>query len=192
MDEEGDAMREEKRKETLTRADIRRDLRRELRKAILLAVVLTECLISLPLLCIASLREGIWPEFDHPIYTWGMYVLTVIAVPVAILYLCRVIQAFRTNLFVTTGHLIAADYEEGRYKGCSYTWCYLTFSGYDRYAVRTIPGKTHHPWSQLYPLSAEGEYYYASTGDEYYLVLSKPHSGKILMVYNKKLFELVD
>ena len=52
-----------------------------------------------------------------------------------------------------------------------------------------MPEKNHQ-WSKLYPLSAHGEYIYAMPGDEYYLVLSKPHSGKILLAYNAKLFEL--
>ena len=33
-------------------------------------------------------------------------------------------------------------------------------------------------------------YFHAECDDEFYLVLSKPHTGKILLAYPKKMFDL--
>lgn len=185
-------MKEEKRKEILTRAIIRQELKRHLRKRLTLSVLLLLGLISLPIFCIVELRYGIWPEFRRPIYTWGMYIVGIITIPMAVAYVFHLFRGLKKDLFITTDTLISADYDEGGNAGPYCTWCFLRFAGYGEYAVGTLSGKPLHSWSSLYPLSAEGEYFYASPGDEYYLVLSKPHSGKILAAYNKKLFELVD
>ena len=39
-------------------------------------------------------------------------------------------------------------------------------------------------------MTAKGVHDLAFEGDEYYLVLSKPHSGKILLAYPAKYFQL--
>ena len=186
-------MKEEKRKETLTRAIIRQELKRHLWRRLVLFIPFVLAVPAVPLLFITCLRHGVWPELRRPIYTWGMYILAVVAFPAAVAYVFHLIRGLKEDLFITTGTLVSADYDEGSNAVPYYTRCFLRFSGYGEYTAFTMSGdKSLHPWSSLYPLSAEGEYFYASPGDEYYLVLSKPHSGKILMAYNKKLFELVD
>lgn len=185
-------MREEKRKEILTRANIRKDLKRNLRKRIGWVVALLSLWIVIVLCLVYLLSQGVWLNSIGVIPLLVGVVLSAVAFGIALLALCRLIVGLRRDLFITTGKLVKADCEESGNNGYHYTWCDLTFSGYDKYTVRTVSGQTLHPWSELYPLSAEGEYYYAFEGDAYYLVLSKPHSGKILMAYNKKLFELVD
>ncbi len=49
-------------------------------------------------------------------------------------------------------------------------------------------GIRNYEWSEMYNLTEEGAYRYSDIGDEFYLVVDK--SGKILVAYNKKLFEL--
>lgn len=52
-----------------------------------------------------------------------------------------------------------------------------------------VPEK-NYTWSAAFSMSDEGVFNYAVNGDAFYLVLSKPHAGKILCAYNAKLFEL--
>lgn len=61
----------------------------------------------------------------------------------------------------------------------------LHFSGHGAYE---IPGE-NYDWSDLYYLSDKMVYTYADCGDEFYLVLSKPHTRKILLAYNAKMFD---
>lgn len=61
----------------------------------------------------------------------------------------------------------------------------LYFPGHRAYE---IPGENYE-WSELYYLSGKMVYTYADCGDEFYLVLSKPHTGKILLAYNAKMFD---
>ncbi len=56
---------------------------------------------------------------------------------------------------------------------------------------------TYHPtdeqyytWSKEYVMGPGGLYHCAENGDTFYLVLSKPHTGKVLAIYNTKMFEL--
>lgn len=58
-----------------------------------------------------------------------------------------------------------------------------------RYGDHTVPTK-NYTWSAAFSMSDEGVFNYAVNGDAFYLVLSKPHAGKILLAYNAKLFEL--
>ena len=82
--------------------------------------------------------------------------------------------------------LISAEIKEEFY-GRRYVKTYnLKFSGYGEYI---IPEENYN-WSSNFSMSAVGVYNYADSGDEFYLVLSKPHTGKILFAYNTKMFEL--
>ena len=97
---------------------------------------------------------------------------------------------FSCVYFIVKDVLISSELDKGvrPRTWMPYVNCTLHFSCYGDYLV---PEK-NHTWSKEYPLSAEGEYRFASDGDEYYLVLSRPHNGKILLAYNCKLFDLVD
>lgn len=61
----------------------------------------------------------------------------------------------------------------------------LYFSGFGEYAIVD----EHYKWSKMYAMSVESVYNSANCGDEFYLVLTKAHTGKILMIYNCKMFE---
>lgn len=64
----------------------------------------------------------------------------------------------------------------------------LIFSCYGEY---TIPDD-NYKWSRLYSMSNRGIYDCSDSGDEFYLVLSKPHTGNILLAYNTKQFDMDD
>ena len=48
----------------------------------------------------------------------------------------------------------------------------------------------NYSWSELYYMNDNLAYNNSECGDEFYLVLSKPHTGKIVLAYNTKMFEL--
>ena len=62
----------------------------------------------------------------------------------------------------------------------------LNFSQYGDYV---IPAE-NYKWSPSLTMSDTGVYNCAKKDDEFYLVLSKPHAGKILLAYNADFFEL--
>ena len=74
-----------------------------------------------------------------------------------------------------------------RYRGNNPIGRYrLHFAQYGQYL---IPRK-NYVWSETFSMSDQGVYNYSIPGDEFYLILSKPHSGRILFAYNKKMFDL--
>jgi len=74
-----------------------------------------------------------------------------------------------------------------RWQGNTYKGKYrFQFARYGNYVV---PEK-NYTWSAAFSMDDRGVYNYAVHGDEFYLVLSKPHSGRILFAYNAKMFEL--
>ena len=72
----------------------------------------------------------------------------------------------------------------GIVKSCDQTY-HLRFASYGEYV---IPG-TNHSWSDLHAMSADMVYFHAECDDEFYLVLSKPYTGKILLAYPTKMFD---
>ena len=73
------------------------------------------------------------------------------------------------------------------YHGRNEGYFRLHFSGFGAYLPLAVE---HYSWSSLFPKEAKTVYEDADQGDEYYLVLSKPHTGEILFIYNTKLFEI--
>lgn len=169
-------------KEKLTMVNIRSDLRKKLWKS----WVGLACCVLLLAWIVYSITLA--PEVLFAGNFWLALFLVVILLVCSVLSVWRACGGFRHHLWIVTDKLISVDGSE-EMSMQTYTkhfHCTLRFARYGNYHV---PQKNHR-WSQLYPLSCQGEYYHAAIGDEYYLVLSKPHSGKILLAYNAKLFEL--
>ena len=173
-------------KEKFTIANIRSDLRKRLWKSWLL-LALYVGLIVLEVYLI-HLAPYLLFEESRGRYPWWAYL---ILIPFVGYLLVKeawwLYTGYRKQPIVVKDTLVSSEGHEDRSTRSYRTYrCTLYFARYGEYYV---PEK-NHPWSKLYPLSAHGEYIYAMEGDEYYLVLSKPHSGKILLAYNAKLFEL--
>ena len=62
---------------------------------------------------------------------------------------------------------------------------YLYFVSYGKYEIPDA----NYKWSELYYMGSKMVDFHADCGDEFYLVLSKPHTGKILLAYNTKMFD---
>lgn len=182
--------RQENRKEILTYANIRRDLRRKLWVSWLLLIV-----------CVVLSAGFIWSFHQFPellfergtgrySYLPGWMMLLMIPF---LLYVCikeawLVACGFRRKPYIAKDSLISSDgggyYASTRWRTSS--WGVLRFNGYGEYKVPD----TNYPWSKEYPMTSEGVYHTSFDGDEFYLVLSKPHSGKILLAYPAKYFQL--
>lgn len=174
-------------KEKLTMGNIRSDLREKLWKSWLLLAVELVISVGLGYLTLQDpsllfFKSGRW---DLP----GWFYILVDPLLIALLAreAWRLYTGYRKQPIVVKDTLVSSEGEASHSTHTYRTYyCTLRFARYGEYSV---PEKNHR-WSEMYPLSCEGEYNYAVNGDEYYLVLSKPHNGKILLAYNAKLFEL--
>lgn len=92
----------------------------------------------------------------------------------------------KNNNAIVIDKLIYSETKLKRHGRITVTYYYLCFSQYGKFQM---PDE-NYKWSSTFSMSAEGVYNYSNNGDEFYLVLSKPHTGKILFAYNTKMFEL--
>ena len=175
---------QESRKELLTYANIRRDLRRKLWVYWLNAVVVV--LLTVWLFTDPTFLFETSPRYHLP--GWTYFLIYPILVYLLIKDAWLVSCGFRRKPYMAKDTLLSS---EGDPVGVGYHhwrtyWCTLHFNGYGDYKV---PEKNYR-WSKEYAMTAKGVHNLAFEGDEYYLVLSKPHSGTVLLAYNAKLFEL--
>ncbi len=66
----------------------------------------------------------------------------------------------------------------------SYTTYHLHFAGFGEYQIPDA----NYSWSKEFQMSSYGLYQFTSVGDEFHLVLTKPHTGKVLLAYSDRLF----
>lgn len=66
----------------------------------------------------------------------------------------------------------------------------FAFAKYGTYQLYMGGYEKNYNWSKMYSMSNEGIYNYSHTDDDFYLVLSGGKKPHILLIYNKKLFEL--
>ena len=81
--------------------------------------------------------------------------------------------------------LIGMEIQEHVNSRSYYKTFHLYFSNYGEFLIP----KESYKWSSMFRMSCDGVYNYSVCGDEFYLVLSKPQTGKILLAYNTKMFE---
>ena len=74
-------------------------------------------------------------------------------------------------------------YRPSRYRPNERHWLY--FVSYGKYEIPDA----NYEWSELYYMGSKMVDVHADCGDEFYLVLSKPHAGKVLLAYNTKMFD---
>ncbi len=173
-------------KDKLTVENIRRDLRKKLWKSwLLLAVYMFVMVMEIYLIHRAPYL--LFEESNGRYPRWAYFILIPLTGYLLVKEAWWLLTGYRKKPFIVKDTLVSSEGSSVRSSHSYRTYlCTLRFARYGEYYV---PEKNHQ-WSKMYPLSAHGEYIYAMDGDEYYLVLSKPHSGKILLAYNAKLFEL--
>jgi hypothetical protein len=177
--------------EKLTRDNIRRDLRRKLWKSCLLLAVAVLAMAALVYLIVSDplfiFQRNEYGRFPH-LPGWVYVILMPVVLGFAVWETWLVICGFRHRLYIAKDVLVSSEEDNSvnlhHYR--AHSICTLHFSGYGDYKV---PEK-NYPWSKEYPMSPEGVYHTSFDGDEFYLVLSRPHSGKILLAYPTKYFTL--
>lgn len=171
-------------KEKLTIDNINQDLRNEtkerLKELVELGFVFL-CVLPLVLFGCKSLNTL------YLVLIWFLCCCGEVAILVMIVKKIRIVAILHKSLKneknIVIDKLISAQTKEkwhGRYLA---TYYYLHFSQYGEFQ---IPDE-NYKWSAMFLASM---YNRAKSGDEFYLVLSKQHTGKILYAYNTKTFEL--
>ena len=179
--------RQENRKELLTYANIRRDLRRKLwlhwamaAVTVLLSVLLVDLLFADPALLFETSPRYPWPDW-----------LWLLVYPILVYWCIKdawlVACGFRRRPYMARDTLHASEGDRYFSRVSSRTYyCTLHFNGYGDYKVPM----NNYPWSKEYAMTTRGVHNTSFDGDEFYLVLSRPHSGKVLLAYPAKYFVL--
>lgn len=174
-------------KEILSIKLIQYELRQRVRGSLIGAV------IFLPLSLLLM-----WPTVKAIIamdFYYRILLLLVFPVCFFILAISLLCDAYRSHSLVENpqqvlvkDRLVDMKREEitcGRTRPHGIFW-HLYFENYGEYVI----GEEEYLWSDLYwRYKAEDVYCSSAIGDEFYLVLSKPHKGRVNYIYNTKLFE---
>ena len=174
-------------KDKLTMKDIKTDLHKELKNSYFRLVV-----FSLLFAAISALIYFINPVKFVDVRLF-IYLLIFIALAALLLYLVivqtvdiiKLNKMFRNPACIVKDKLVGMEIKEYYNRYGITTEHHLFFSGYGEYV---IPPE-NYTWSQNFNMSDKSVYNCSTCGDEFYLVLSKPHTGKILLAYNTKMFE---
>ena len=172
-------------KEKLTIENIRMDLKLELKKSYLR-------LVGYSVLSLSVIGLVIWAFSLGSIFGYyGLHfsAMACLVLGIDVFYILRIVD-IQKNLddkkHIVKDKLVNIDVYEDIRVGIHNITYTMYFSSYGKYVIR----EENYKWSENFNMNATGVYNYSKYGDEFYLVLSKPHTGKILLVYNTKLFEM--
>ena len=116
---------------------------------------------------------------------FGCFAIIMLGLIIAqVLDIIKLHKAFNNVDYIVKDKLVSKEirrYNRIRNRG----YCRLHFSGYGQYM---IPDESYL-FSTMFPLLPKNVYESSDYGDEFYLVLSKPHTGPIILVSNTKMFE---
>lgn len=172
-------------KEKLTIENIRMDLKLELKKSYLR-------LVGYSVLSLSVIGLVIWAFSLGGIFGYyGLHfsAMACLVLGIDVFYILRIVD-IQKNLddkkHIVKDKLVNIDVYEDIRVGIHNITYTMYFSSYGKYVIQ----EENYKWSENFNMNATGVYNYSKYGDEFYLVLSKPHTGKILLVYNTKLFEM--
>jgi hypothetical protein len=175
-------------KDILTIQNIQSDLRHQLRGTVICMVVCAVFFVLFFWLFLTVLDE---PGAFFAILEVAIFLLMLlIIVIVCIKSIYEIRSVLEKPGSIVTDRVVGMETKDHMYKGvflprCDQTY-HLRFTGYGEYVI------PYHnfSWSDLHAMDADMVYFHAECGDEFYLVLSKPHTGKILLAYPAKMFAL--
>lgn len=175
-------------KETLTLRNIQSDLRHQLRGTVIGAAVSGVCLVLCLWLFLAVLDEpgGFFVKLEVAIFPTMFLIILIVCVKA----IYEVSSALNRPGRIVTDRVVGMETKDHINRGifgpvCDQTY-HLHFAGYGEYIIPAI----NHSWSSLHTMAADMVYFHAECDDEFYLVLSKPHTGRILLAYPAKMFTL--
>lgn len=180
-------MKQKVKKEQLTPERIRCDLKHELRSWYFELAMVGVPLVLLGCCEYICLRHSA-PFLLH-LVTMALFIPALCVMVVLIVRQVRLRLATFGKDGLVRDKLINAEERAHytRYGGQYFTY-HLRFYNYGWYK---IPDENYE-WSIAGSMYSSGVYRDSQCGDEFYLVLSRPHNGKILMAYPCKLFELAE
>ena len=172
-------------KEILTIDSIKKDIHNEIKDSYIRLAIFSAFFLVMLVIFLAIPDSNVLFLIYKLFFGFGVLVflllLTTQIIDLAMLY-----KNLKNKKCIVKDKLISAEIQEDLY-GKAYVKTYhLNFSGYGEYVIHA----ENYKWSSIFSMSAEGVYNYSDSGDEFYLVLSKPHTGKILFAYNTKMFEM--
>ena len=104
----------------------------------------------------------------------------------SIVYVCRMCTVLSGPNRIVKDRLVGKQVKDHitRHYQCVESY-HLRFASCGEYTILSA----NYQWNELYNMDVAGVYLHAGCGDEFYLVLSKPHTGKILLAYNTKMLD---
>lgn len=111
-----------------------------------------------------------------------------------VLIAVQIVEIIKFKRIIENGSCIVKDKLIGKQiitRRARYRVYYIYKLNFSSYGEFVIPDE-NYTWSSMYPLSKKSVENRSNEGEEFYLVLSKRHTGKILLAYNTKMFEFVE
>lgn len=174
-------------KERLTLNNIKTDLKVSLISSYKrLIVYILCCVISFGCVILTFKLENYFVVFIYKIFWIFAFVLIFALVVTEIIKTISLHKNMSIKKHIVKDKLIGMEIKAHRTRYSYYETYHLYFSGYGEYVIPD----DNYKWSTYYNMSAKGLYRYSKCGEEFCLVLSKKHTGKILVAYNMKMFEL--
>ena len=177
-------------KETLTIQNIKQDIKELYKPSVFAFFVLVSMGVILLLLA-----GEFWDELK---------IMTIFFVVMGILGVVGGIYALFTPIIgrkITSKNLVIVEdwlveikekiEHGGKYSRAYYEFCFAKGGKYRIY-IHTIDSfeNRHYKWSKMYNMSDQGIYNYSHIDDDFYLVFSNDKKNNLLLIYNKKLFDL--
>lgn len=175
-------------KETLTIENIKQDIK-DMYKMNIVPILLLGFLSWLIFIC----AKELWEEIKIASIFFCAAGLAGIVGSVAILFLPLTARKITSKKLVIVEDWLVDIREdiEYRHRGHDrpyYEFCFAKGSKYRLYP--DVYGDNNYKWSKMYAMSNQGIYNYSQIDDDFYLVFSNEKKNKLLLIYNKKLFEL--
>ena len=171
-------------KTPLTRTGIRTDMQQQRRGGFV-------ALVFLSVFAVALAAFGLWiGHFGGVVFVlYGvLFGVLALVVLVALSAQVRAVVTFRRLLeqepHIYRDKVVRMEEKEHRRRYGTYTTYHLYFASFGEYQIPD----SNYAWTEEFGMSSYGLYQFTSLGDEFYLVLSKPHTGKVLLAYSDKLF----
>ena len=175
-------------KDVLTIQNIQSDLRRQLIGVVICTAICTIFFLVYFWLFLEVVRS----EMETLLTKLGIALLPMVFLIIAIVCLKSIFEicsALYKPGRIVTDRVVGMETKDHINRGAFLPRCdqsyHLRFASYGEYVIPRV----NHSWSSLHVMDADMVYFHAECNDEFYLVLSKPYTGKILLAYNAKMFD---
>lgn len=179
-------------KETLTIKNIKHDIKKMHETSIAASLFLVAFGFVFALIANALWKNATYGELKIYAVFFGVFGVFVILSGISILFLPFIGRKITNKKLVIVEDWLVDIREVSEYYGRrrrSYYMFYFANGG----KYKLYPGyynNDNYTWSKMYNMSNQGIYNYSQINDDFYLVFSNEKKNNLLLIYNKKLFEL--